>query len=211
MEKTVKILRIPISKEAMDEIKLYYPTLEKLKALRQLLMQTVKVVTNNATAVTVNKKLPAKVEIAENMTRKAEIKNFPLSEIDLESYMKYLKDDPAWLPVGLTAEDVVYFEIQIRISTYKKMKIGAKILCARIEKFNESLKMTTEEEEKMNKEQTDAFAKASRIKKQDFFVCFEEFIYDQFYKPLIDNVMQAGDREIDTDFNELYPVETSKS
>lgn len=198
--------------EAAAEIDKQYPTDVKLKELRAFLMQTVKTITSNATGVMLHKKLPAKVEIADNMTRSDKIEQFPLSEFDLDSYIKYLKEDPKWLPEKLESDEKhTYFELKVKGKTYDKMKTGAKILCARIEKFNDSLNATPEEKEKFNKEQAAAFEKARKIKSQSLFICFEDFLYDQFYKPIIDSVMRQGDQEIDADFEELYKVETPKS
>ncbi len=204
---TIKTLRIPLSLDASKEILIHYSTPEKLRTLRQLLMQTIKTICNNTTAVNLNKKMPCKIEVAKDLTRSAEIKEFPVDEIDFESYNDYLKLNPDWLPEELTKDKVSYFEIKIKEKTFNKMIAGSKLLCARIEKFNESLEITPEETEKMNEEQTKAFEKAKKIKQQSYFTCFEEFVYEQLYKPLTDNIMQSGDIEIETDFQELYPVE----
>ena len=145
----------------------------------------------------------------EELKSNKKIKQF--YEMDSTSFLKVLKG----------------CELKVKEKTYDQLKTAAVLLCAKIEKLNESLKMQPIEEKefaRITKEAGDdktkldqitaarkAFDKAMATKKEKHITCFEEFIYEQLFSIISKTLMENVERQIDEDFNELYPVVTSKA
>lgn len=203
---STKIIKIPISTELHQAIDKGYATPNKQRDLRLGIIQQAKVICKNATKMVFARKIPCNVDKVTNLTRQTVQEEYPLSEFDLGSYIPYTVENPEWLPKELAGEkEIKYFELQVRGDTYDQLKLGARVLCARIEKFNKSLVMTEEEKTKLNDEQKEKFELARKLKTSKMFVCIEEFLYEQFYGPLSETVLAKIDTDIDEGFNEIYP------
>lgn len=201
-----KSIKIPISVELYEAIEKGYTTSLQQRELRVPLIAQAKVICKNATKMVFARKIPCNVDKVTNLTRQTVQQEFPLSEFDLDSYIKHTIENKDWIPEELAGEkEVKHFELQVKGDTYDQLKLGARVLCARIEKFNKSLDMTDDEKEKLNDEQKQKFEVARKIKISKMFVCIEEFLYEQFYGPLSETVLAKIDKDIDAGFDESYP------
>lgn len=201
-----KTIKIPISVEISEAIEKAYTTPNQQRELRVPLISQVKVICKNATKMIFGRKIPCNVDKVTNLTRQTVSEEFPLSEFDLDSYIKYTVENPEWLPKELAAEkEVKYFELKVRGETYDQLKLGARVLCARIDKFNESIKITPEETTKLNDDQKEKFEIARKLKESQLFVCFEEFLFEQLSGPLSETVLAKIEADIDAGFNDIYP------
>lgn len=216
----IKIIKIPITVEAEEEIQNYFPTYVDQKRLRFTLMNTIKSITNNVSAALLTQEAQCTISKVVNLTRQDVKEKFPINNDILDKYIQYVKENPNWFPENITS-NTRYFELNVEGFVYSKLKTGAKLLCFRIETYNKSLKATPEELEKfkvdtskpeMEQKQSiarqEAFDKAMKIKQNDMFTCFEDFIYDQLYNVLIGQIMQNIDKKIDAGFEKLYPNES---
>lgn len=202
----IKTIKIPVSMAINETIEKEYNTSNKQRELRLGLIQQAKVICKNATKMVFARKIPCNVDKVTNLTRQTIQQEFSLSEFDLDSYIQYTSEKPDWIPDELKDEnEIKYFELLVKGETYDKLKLGARVLCARIDKFNKSLDMTAEEKLKLNEEQKEKFEIARKIKVSKMFVCFEEFLYEQFYGPLSETVLAKIDVDIDKSFDEIYP------
>lgn len=208
----IKTIKIPISEALHNAIEKQYDTPNKQRELRLGLIQQAKVICKNATKMVFARKIPCNIDKVTKLTRQTIQEEIPLDEFDLDSYIQYTTEKPEWIPDELLKEpNLKHFELKVKGDTYDQLKLGARVLSARIDKFNNSLTMTAEEEEKLTKEQKEKFAEARKIKLSKMFVCFEEFLYEQFYGPLSETVLSKIDTDIDEGFDELYPeVKESK-
>ena len=206
----ITVLKIPISKLLDQEIKDNFDTPQKLKDLRKILIGEISMICTNSSKMIFNETIPCEIDSASNLTRKIITKNVPLSEFDLEQYLENdLKEDPTWVPKSLKGMEIKYFEIKIRNKTYEKLKVGGQLLCARMEKFAESLKMSDEEKEKLNDDQKKIFEEAKEMKllKSEKFTCMQEFIHHHLFKPITDSLVGKIDLQIQKDFEDDYPAE----
>ncbi len=203
----ITTLKLPISSVTEEEIYNNYDTPQKLKELRSALIQRISAICTNSQKMILNETVPCEIDTASKLTRKVETKEYPLSEFDLEEYLEHLQEDPAWVPKSLKDKEVKHFELKIRDKTYKKLVIGAQLLSARMQKWDESLEMSDEEKEKLNDEQKIKFEEAKKMKqhKSKVFVCMQEFIYEQLFPAISESLTAKVDAQIRKDFEEDYP------
>lgn len=218
-----KTIKIPITVETDEEIQNYFPTYTDQKRLRSVLMNTIKTITSNVSAALLTQQASCTISKAEKLTRQDVKETFPITKDILDKYIEYVKENPNWFPKNITS-NTKYFELDVEGFVYGKLKLGAKLLCFRIEKYNESLKATpeelekfkvnpttSEEEQKQSIARKEAFEKATKIKSNEMITCFEDFIYEQLHNILIGQIMQSIDKKIDVGFEELYPNESPKN
>jgi len=203
----IKTIRIPISVIVNDQIQIHYNTPQKLKELRKLLIQKIIAMCTNANKMVLIKKIPCEIDVAKDLKRQIQTQDIPLSEFNLDNYIKYTKEEVNWLPDELKNEKHVFFELKIRGHTYDNLKLSAKLFRGRMEKYLTSLEMSAEEKEKLTNEQKTKFAEAKEMKSKHApqYSCIEHFIYVHLFSGITDSLLDKIESGISADFEEDYP------
>lgn len=165
---------------------------DKKKDLRTEIHQQIKVLCMGAKMTDVHRIIVVNLKKENEDTGERELaqEQIPLKEDDLSKYV--ISHDAAWIPEKMDKEDAKTYVQTVGDSTWRYLLYFAKIYCARIDLYNDSL---------------NSYEK-SEVAKQP--VCFEQIIHEQLINALNAIISKNMDKEFDLEFEEINKEEETK-
>lgn len=175
-----KIIKVFLPKEFHEELLYQYE--DKDADLRKLVFGFLKPLGKQGKMVILNKSIQARVMKNGQMAmEEKELKDINLDETAVGN-------DDNWIPEKVTKEEIEIYTISVSDRLYGDLTTFAKVFCARLKIYNDSL----------DKEAKDYEEKVAKLPK-----CFEQIIQDNVVGSLSQSVAQNIDKEYDEEFDEM--------
>lgn len=217
-------INIPMTDTFYDELEDSFVDNDKMTS-HQFVFSILRNVCKDAKAGKLNKSCSINVmkdgKMAQDMVR--------LKDVNLSMYT--LLSDPAWKPKELKEEadgEVKFWEHKVTDKTFEYLTLYGQMTKIRYDRHNESFdkheaakmaeihkrcdESASEDEKKILSKQMEAdektFATAKENREKLIPTCLEHAVYGAVYPQLHNEVMKNMDRELDKEFEEMYPKTT---